>query len=116
MLKRQCELSKPLAPVIYPSIPAGVWVILLPLQLRAHHIGEAPGPACASPNLPKLPAGEKRQVAGLFCVVAAIADAVQACHREFWNELGGAGQQAPLANTRHAERPRPPLGEYQRRR
>jgi hypothetical protein len=36
---------------IYTSITAVVWVILLPLQLRTHHIGEAPGPACASPHL-----------------------------------------------------------------
>ena len=43
--------------VIYPSIPAGVWVILPPLELRTHHIGQAPGPAGASPHLPKLPAG-----------------------------------------------------------
>jgi len=45
--------------VIYPSIPAGVWVILPPLQLRARHIGQAPGPAGASPHLPKLPGAEE---------------------------------------------------------
>jgi hypothetical protein len=43
--------------LIHPSIPAGVWVTLPPLQLRTHHIGEAPGPAGASPHLPTLPAG-----------------------------------------------------------
>ena len=32
-------------------------MILAPLQLRTHHIGQAPGPAGASPHLPKLPAG-----------------------------------------------------------
>jgi hypothetical protein len=36
---------------IYTSITVVVWVILLPLQLRTHHIGEAPGPASASPHL-----------------------------------------------------------------
>jgi predicted small lipoprotein YifL len=36
-------------------------------------------------------------VAGFFCVIDATADSVQACDREFWNELGGAGQQGPLA-------------------
>jgi hypothetical protein len=30
-----------------------------------------------------------------------------ACLREFWNEFGGAGQQAPRASTRSAERPGP---------
>ena len=34
------------------SIPAVVCVILLPLQLRTHHIGQAPGPAGGSPDLP----------------------------------------------------------------
>ena len=34
------------------SIPAGVWVILLPLQLRTHHIGQAPGPDGGSQDLP----------------------------------------------------------------
>ena len=43
--------------VICQSTPAGVWVILLPLQLRTHHSGQPPGPAGASPHLPKLPAG-----------------------------------------------------------
>ena len=43
--------------VIYPSIPAVVWVIWLPLQLLTHHIGQAPGPAGASPHLLTLPAG-----------------------------------------------------------
>ena len=38
----------------YTSTPAVVWVILLPLQLRTHHTGQAPGPAGASPHLPKL--------------------------------------------------------------
>jgi hypothetical protein len=41
---------------------------------------------------------------------------VQACHREFWNEFGGSGQQAPRAITRRAERPRPPPEECQCRR
>ncbi len=43
--------------VIHPRIPAGVWVNLPPLQLRTHHIVQAPGPAGASPYLPTLPAG-----------------------------------------------------------
>ena len=47
--------------VSYPSIPAVVCVILLlhllPLQLRMHHIGQAPGPASVSPHLLTLPAG-----------------------------------------------------------
>ena len=97
--------------------PCRVWIILQPLQLRTHLIGQAPGPAGASPHLPKLPAGAEEASGRVgFCVIKATADAVQACHREFWNELGGAGQQAPRANTRRAERPRPLLGEYQRRR
>ena len=54
--------------VIYPGIPAGVWVILPPLQLRTHHIGKAPGPAGASPHLPKLPAGaEEAGGRGVLC-------------------------------------------------
>ncbi len=32
-------------------------------------------------------------------MVEATADAVQACHREVWNDFGGAGQQVPRANT-----------------
>jgi hypothetical protein len=39
---------------VYENIPAVDWVILLPLQLGTHHIGQAPGPASASPHLPKL--------------------------------------------------------------
>ncbi len=102
--------------VIYQTIPARVWVILPPLKLRTRHIGQAPGSAGASPDLSKLPGGKRGKLQVRFCVIEATADAVQACHREFWNEFGGAGQQAPRANTRRAERPRPPLGEYQRRR
>jgi hypothetical protein len=33
--------------------------------------------------------------------------------REFWNEFGSAGQQAPRASTRRAERPRPPLADQE---
>ncbi len=39
--------------VIYPSIPAGVWVIcplfLQPIQLLTNHIGQSPGPVWVSP-------------------------------------------------------------------
>ena len=58
--------------VTHQSIPAGVWVILLPLQLRTHHIGQAPGPAGASPHLPKLPAGaEEASGRVLFVLIEA---------------------------------------------
>ena len=68
--------------VIYPSIPAGVWVILPPLQLRAHHIGQAPGPAGATPHLPKLQA-VAQEASGRVFLCEATADAVQACQLEF---------------------------------
>jgi hypothetical protein len=70
--------------------PAGVWVILPTLQLRTHHIGQAPGPAGASPHLPKLPAGAAEASGRVG--FEATADAAQTCHRESWNEFGGARQ------------------------
>ena len=48
--------------------PAGVWVILPPLQLRTHHIGQAPGPAGASLHLPKLPAAAGAEEASRWVV------------------------------------------------
>jgi hypothetical protein len=72
--------------VSYPSIPAVVCVILLlhllPLQLRTHHIGQAPGPASAS-ICSSFQQGQKRQVAKetkqkskLVCVIQATFDSV----------------------------------------
>jgi hypothetical protein len=76
---------------IYQSIPAVAWVILLPLQLRTHHIGQAPGLARVCPYLPNLldqkrPEAKRRDRRVWWsCVIeaTAAADAVQECHREF---------------------------------
>ena len=105
-------------PDLYQIIPAAVWVLLQLLAPVAHapHRSGPVRPCRRQPASTQAPSsGRRGKWQGGFCVIEATADAVQACHREFWNEYGGAGQQAPLrASTRRVERPRPPLGEYQR--
>ncbi len=76
----QGGLSIPTGVCYFSSIPAGGFVHL-EWKLRAHHIGQAPGPAGVSPHLPKLSAGaEGASVHG--CLWLASFDTVQECHCE----------------------------------
>jgi hypothetical protein len=95
---------------LIPSYP-----VILSLCTDTHFHTSTRLPALPAPSGPaevEEVSGRRRdRRVGWFCVTEATADSLD-CHREFWNELGGVGQQAPLVNTRRTERPRPPLEEY----